>query len=112
MEDTMQLIDLITLFRTEAGDETEPFLWSPDEVIEFANDAQDEACRRARLLVDSSTAGICSIAVTAAGLGVVTLDPRVVFVRRARFATMLPLKRMNMQDMESFNPFWQDASAD
>ena len=111
MEDTMQLIELIQLFRFETDDDAEPFLWSPDEVIDFANDAQNEACRRARLLVDSSTAGICTITVPAVGLGVVTLDPRVIFVRRARFATMLPLKRMNMQDMESFNPFWQDTSA-
>lgn len=39
-----------------------------------------------------------------------TLDPRVLFVRRARYAGARPLMRMNMQDMESGNPFWQDAA--
>lgn len=106
----MQLLDLVTLFRNEVDDTTEPYLWSDEEVVEFANDAQLEACRRARLLVDSSTAAITQVAVTA-GNGLLTLDARVLFVRRARFAGALPLRRMNMQDMEDYDPFWQDAAA-
>jgi hypothetical protein len=107
----MQLADLIQLFRAEVDDLEEPFLWSDEEVIEFANDAQLEACRRARLLVDSSTSDICQLAVTAASNGLVELDPRLLFVRQVRFAGKLPMRRMNMQDMAAFNPFWQDAPA-
>lgn len=105
----MLLSELITLFRNEVDDTAEPFLWSDEEAVEFANDAQNEACRRARLIVDSSTTAVCQIAVVAAA-ALVTLDPRVLFVRRARFATLLPLKRMNMQDMEAYNPHWMDAA--
>jgi hypothetical protein len=104
----MRLRDLITLFRNETDDATEPFLWPDEEAIEFANDAQIEACRRARLLVDSSTTAVCEIAVTA-GEPLLDLDPRVLFVRRARFAASLPLRRMTMQDMEAFDPYWMDA---
>lgn len=107
----MQLQQLITLFRSEVDDAASPHLWDDDEVLDFANDAQNEACRRARLLVDSSTAAICQIAVTTAGLGLLTLDPRVLFVRKARIANALPLRRMNMQDMEAYDAYWQDASA-
>lgn len=106
----MQLIDLIQLFRAEVDDTTEPYLWSDEEAIEYANDAELEACRRARLLVDSTTAEICQIAV-AAGDWLLDLDPRVMFVRRARFAGSKPLARMNMQDMEGYNPYWQDTTA-
>jgi hypothetical protein len=106
----MRLRDLITLFRNEVDDATEPFLWSDEEAIEFANDAQNEACRRARLLVDSSTAELASIAVTA-GEALLDLDARVLFVRRARFAGQLPLRRMNMQDMEALDPYWMDTTA-
>lgn len=113
----MQLLDLLTLFRSETDDDTAPYLWSDDELIEFANDAELEACRRARLLVDSSTPALCALALTVvdagpvlANHGLVTLDPRVLFVRRARIAGQLPLRRMNLQDMEAFNPFWQDAA--
>lgn len=104
----MQLSDLMTLFRQEADDTVEPFLWSDDELIEFANDAEQEACRRARLLLDSTTAAACRIAVEP-GTMLYRLDPRVLFVRRARFAGARPLRRMTMQDMEDANPFWLDA---
>lgn len=107
----MQLNDLIEAFRHEVDDTVTPYLWSDVEVLEYANDAQDEACRRARLLVDSSTATIATLAMLAADNGLVTLDPRVLFVRRARFATKRPLRRMTMQDMETLNPFWNDATA-
>lgn len=104
----MTLNELIRLVRTELDDLTEPYLWSDAELIEYANDAQIEACRRARLLVDSSTAALCQITVTANN-PLVTLDPRVLFVRRVRCAGELPLIRVTMQDMESFTPYWQDA---
>jgi hypothetical protein len=107
----MNLRDLTTLFRNEVDDTTAPFLWSDEEVTEFANDAEAEACRRARLLVDSSSADICALAVLAADAGLVTLDPRVMFVRRAHVEGARPLARMNMQDMESDNPYWQNATA-
>lgn len=107
----MTLRDLIQLFRQEVDDLSEPFLWSDDEAIDFANDAQQEACRRARLLVDSSTTAICQIAVTGGASGLLTLDARVIFVRKARFASSLPLKRMSMQDMEAYDPYWQDTTA-
>lgn len=103
----MTLSDLMTLFRTETDDTVAPYLWSDDELIDFANDAQLEACRRARLLVDSSTSAITQIALSA-GQALVALDPRVLFVRRARFAGGLPLRRMTMQDMEAYDPYWLD----
>jgi hypothetical protein len=106
----MTLGDLMTLFRNEVDDLAQPYLWSDEEVIEFANDAELEAARRARLLVDSSTPAIAQLAVTA-GQPLLALDPRVMFVRRARFAGSLPLRRMSMQDMEGYDPYWQDAAA-
>lgn len=78
----MNLGDLMTLFRRDADDEVIPYLWADAEVIEFANDAVTEAVRRARLLVDSRTAEVCTAPI-AAGDPWVTLDPRVIFVRRA-----------------------------
>lgn len=104
----MQLSELITLFRQEADDTVQPYLWSDAELIDFANDAQDEACRRGRLLVDSTTPEITSRSVLVADNGLLPLDARVLFIRRARLAGRVALQRMNMQDMESWNAFWQD----
>jgi hypothetical protein len=108
----MTLRDLIELFRNEVDDTVEPYLWSDDEATDFANDAQQEACRRARLLVDSTTTAICQVTAAAADAGLVTLDPRVIFLRRIRASGSLPLKRMTLQDMEECNPYWQDSAAD
>lgn len=104
----MNLRELIKLFRSDVDDETQPFMWSNADAVEYANDAQNEAARRARLFVDSSTTAICRATITG-GSPLVALDSRVLFVRKARIAGQVPLRRMNMQDMEAHDPFWQDA---
>lgn len=111
----MKLKELIRIWRSDVDDTEEPFLWSDDEAMEYANDAQNEAARRGRLLVDSSTPDITQLDVIATAtvgqpdVSLYTLDPRVLFVRKARFAGKLPLRRMSMQDMESRDPYWEDA---
>lgn len=100
--------DIEDLFRLEVDDVVEPYLWSAAEALDYLNDAHNEAVRRIRAFVDSSTADIATVTAPVGGL--VTLDPRVLFVRKARFASRLPLRRMNMQDMEACNPFWQDTA--
>lgn len=104
----MKFGELEDLWRVEMDDTVEPFLWSPEEALEYGNDAQNEAGRRIRAFADSSTTAICQLTVPVGGLA--TLDPRVLFVRNVRFANRTPLRRMNMQDMQAFNPLWQDAS--
>lgn len=105
----MKAGDIIDLFRQTVDDVVEPFLWSEDEALEYLNDAQREACRRIRALVDSSTSAICTLTVDTTGIA--SLDERVLFVRKARIAGRQPLRRMNMQDMESADPYWEDAGA-
>ena len=103
----MTLDELICALRVERLDDTaEPYLWSDAELTRFLNDAQDEACRRARLLVDSSTAAICNHAVTV-GKVLYTLDPRVIFVRRAKIASRTrPLGFASYLDLDEECPGW------
>lgn len=103
----MKARDLIALWRAEIDDSTPPFLWSDEEVLEYATDAQNEACRRARLLVDSSTAEITQLQVLA-GDPWVALDPRVIFVRRAKLLTGRTnrLTRMSYRDLDPI-PGWE-----
>ncbi|CAN5814507.1 hypothetical protein BH20PSE1_BH20PSE1_01090 [soil metagenome] len=79
----MTLSDLLKLFRLEADDFWTPQLWTDDELIEFANDGEEQACRRARLLVDSTTAGVCRLSFTAGDSPVLTLSPVVLTIRQA-----------------------------
>lgn len=107
----MKLRELISLWRADVDDTVEPYKWTDKEAIEYANDAELEAARRARLLVDSTTVQFCTLSATVANNGLVTLDPKVLFVRRARIDGYRPMHRMNMQDMDANNPYWQDGAA-
>lgn len=105
----MKLLDLINITRLEMDDKGNETLITDAEHIEFANDAELEACRRGRLILDSTTTAICQIAIVA-GTASYTLDPRVQSIRRAKLTALLPLKRRNLQDMDSQYAGWDDAS--
>ena len=59
----MQLSDLISRFRTLANDKVEPYFIDDDSVIDWLNDAVNEACIRSRLLHESQNNDVCKIAV-------------------------------------------------
>lgn len=88
----MNRADLIAVFRDRVGDAVEPFLWSDDNVQEYLDDAHNEAAERARLIKDSLTAAICTIAVVA-NTAAYLLDPRILSVERAK----LDLQRLPLE---------------
>src|SRR5438045_1733341 len=96
----MKLEELVEIFRTETDDlDAQGYLWTDDEVLDFANDAQNEACRRARLLVDATDTDICRVAITA-GTASYPLDARVIFVRWAKLSLQnYSLKRAYVKDL-------------
>lgn len=88
---------------TQDGD----FALTKSRALRYFNEAQTEACRRSRLLIDADTAEICTIAVSA-GQAVYTLDERVVKILSARIVgRSAPLQRMFRSDMPAG---WQDQS--
>lgn len=108
----MTLQDLIDACRSEAVDTATPYLWSDADWIRYANDAQREACRRARLIVDSTTTAICRIAMVAATASY-ALDSRVLFIKRAKLSgRSLPLSRASHKDLDRSVPGWEDATGE
>lgn len=104
----MKLGALLEVVRTEIDDRQEPLLWSDAELMEYADDAQNEACRRARLLVDSEDATVCRIALEA-GTATYALDPRVIRVERAIVAgEVLPLRMCLRRHADRMLPGWED----
>lgn len=102
----MNLRQLIDLFRAKTDDREVPYLWSDDEIVEYANAAVEEAARRAGLLVDSTSA-VTEIDLPA-GESVVTLDPSVIFVRRATLkSTGRPLLPRVSRTMDELCPNWE-----
>ena len=106
----MTLAELRALFREEAGDTAEPFLW-PNLILNlYANEAQTEACRRGHLLRDSVTTAICQLAVTA-GDPIVELDPRILDIQRMRLASQfIQLRGISVQEMDDSIPGWENQS--
>lgn len=108
----MKLIDLLEIVRVELDDTEAPYLWTDTELLDAAADAENEACRRARLLIDSSTPAICEIAVTA-GEPLYELDSRVLFVRRAKLdGSDVPLRRASFRDLDTNVSGWESHTGD
>ena len=108
----MNLRQLIDTARLRAGDDASGYLWSDEEWTEFANDAENQACRRARLIVDSTTTEITEIALSV-GTATYDLDQRVIFIRRAKLdGRSTPLRPASFKDLDECRPDWQDETGE
>lgn len=61
----MTLEDLIRRFRTLAGDTKAPQFWKDDDITDWLNDAQVQACVRGRLLLEDANPAMCVIDIEA-----------------------------------------------
>jgi hypothetical protein len=107
----MTLGELIALARSRLDDLEPEYRWSDDLLILWFNEAQIEACRRARLLKDSTTAAVCQIAfANDASQG--ALDSRVIRVERAKFGNAsFQLRKRSYRDIEECDMNWQDRAS-
>lgn len=108
----MTLADLISNARARSVDTAVPYFVSDAQWTAFANDAEREACRRARLIVDSTTPEICQLALTT-GTQTYALDPRIIFIRRVRVLTVpRPLTRASYKDLDQRGADWEDETGE
>ena len=104
----MKLDELIALYRAQSMDAEEPQFCSDELLTIYANEAQDEACRRGQLLRDAASP-MCTVAY-AAGDGSVALNDGIVQVLRA-FVDGWPVDVISAEQMEAFMPTWQATSS-
>lgn len=103
----MTLEELIDAFRDRSGDTVTPPLWSDDEVTLFLNEAQNEACERARLILDTTSPEVCELYVSAGTSGY-DLDPRVLEIRRAKLdLATRPLVETSIEELDAQMPGWE-----
>lgn len=104
----MTLSELIAQLRIELDDTEEDYLWSDAELTRYLNEAEKEACRRARLIIDSSNVEVTVIDVDA-GDPVCDVDPRVIRILEAVPTwDNRPLRRTTMQELNLQEPTWRD----
>lgn len=60
----MTLEELIRRFRTLAVDNVQPYLFADEDVTDWLNDGQRQACIRGRLLREDDNQAVCEIALT------------------------------------------------
>ncbi len=104
----MNLEQMIASARARTGDIRTPQLWSDEEWAEYATQAQQEACRRARLILDSTTEEICVIELNSTDK-VYPLDERVIFIKRVKVnGISTPLGRVSFEDLDRCNGGWEE----
>lgn len=94
--------------RSDDVDDQKP-LWSDAEWTSFANRAQREACRRARLIVDSSTDEVTLLAI---GAGEPTKEKHasILFIRRVKLVGGQVLRPVSFQTLDCQDSNWEEAS--
>lgn len=104
----MTLSEMIQQARVLSDDLVEPHLVSRTKYVVWANQAEREACRRSRALLDSTTTAICQIALVN-GTPTYALDARILFVRRVKLTDVsVPLGRVSRKTLDEGRPGWED----
>jgi hypothetical protein len=107
----MFLNDLIISAQNQADEviDKPDLLWSLAEWTEFANDAENEACLRADLLIDSTDA--MTIITVLSGIATYALDERVVRIIRAKISGGTePLVKTSRRVLDATYPDWENDS--
>lgn len=102
----MKARKIIDLSRSWLDDTIAPYLWTDTELLIYLDQAQQEACRRERLLFDDAY----SISVTS-GTATYTLDSGLVVLDKVRYND-IPLVWRTIEEMDKESQTWKTSTAD
>jgi hypothetical protein len=103
----MKTSEIIAQFRDMMDDVAAPYLYANTIILRYLNNGENEAARRARLLVDSTTPELTRYTIKA-GREWLTLDKRVIFVKRFMITNQTePVRRAHRDDMDRNVPGWE-----
>lgn len=101
----MNVAELRAAFRRDADDRAEPFLWPDEDILDWLNEAQREACMRARLLFCRDTLNV------AQGETVVALPPGWFEIRFAALREGGDFRQILCQydawERDRLRPYWR-----
>jgi hypothetical protein len=106
----MLLTELVKTLRNQYLDDVvKPYLWEDDDLVSYISQAENEACERANLIIDSSTPAICQIPILTGIIGY-PLSDKVLLVRRVAFGTSVntayPLVQQTASRLDATHPGW------
>lgn len=101
----MNVKAFLARFRKDTDDVVVPYFWSDAEILEYLNEAVDEACERAKLIEDRATTTVCNIATKANADGY-TLHPSVNEIKRATFNGRV-ITETSEEALDDTDPGWE-----
>lgn len=107
------LLQIRSTTRTTLDDaSTTDQLWTDVELNEYINDAENQSCKIADLLIDSTTVSICTITLVS-GTAIYSISPLILKIPRA-FITgaTRPLIQTTKRILDLTYPSWASASGD
>ncbi len=104
----MNVAELRAAFRRDADDRAEPFLWPDEDILDWLNEAQREACVRARLLFRRDTLTVSQ------GEAVLALPPGWFEIRFAALREGGTFRQILCQydawEQDRLRPYWRTES--
>lgn len=81
----MDLVELREMFRRDVADTSDSPLWNDSDIDEWINEAEEEACIRAKLIHERSNTSICRVAINPLLNGETryTLNPLIIEITHA-----------------------------
>ncbi len=104
----MNLNELILSGQNQADEITDKpdLLWSLAEWTEYANDAENEACKRANLILDRTSA--LSIINILSGTATYSIDEKILLIKRAKLSSGTePLVKTSRRVLDATYPNWE-----
>lgn len=104
----MKLSELIIAAQNQADEviDKPDLLWSEAEWTEYANDAENEACIRASILIDR-TSSLTSISVIS-GTATYSIDEKILLIKRAKLLSGTePLVKTHRRVLDATYPNWE-----
>lgn len=99
----MDSSSLLRTFRLQMMDNVGPhYLWTDEDVFDYADQAQKLLCREVRGIADAVTPEVCRVAISA-GQAFSPLDPRVLEVRTATLVSQRrPLRPIGTNELDTY----------
>lgn len=102
----MTSVELLSAVRNILNDDNPPYKWPDSAVMRYLNEAEEQACKRAYLIIDRNTASICAMSVSVS-VASYQLHSRVLQIRHLTLdSTTVPLTQVTREDMDRVNTGW------
>lgn len=101
--------ELVAMLRELLDDEAMPYLWHTSYLVKAISQGEEQACRRAYLLIDQDTASVCNISLVVSQASY-ALHSKILQVRRVYVGSNdVPLTQYVRDEIDREVPGWRSA---